>query len=110
MSKNNSNTKLSISQTKPIPNSGQGKPLNVTLRNYQNIGIIGSLLALGYSYAGQKTGYLKPETAKKINQAALTGLFISAAPTVYKKVEQTNLLESIANGIVKISTNAISKI
>ena len=58
----------------------------------------------------KKTGYLKPETAKKINQAALTGLFISAAPTVYKKVEQTNLLESIANGIVKISTNAISKI
>ena len=67
MSKNNSNTKLSISQTKPIPNSGQEKPLNVTLRNCQNIGITGSLLALGYSNAGQKIGYLKPETAKKIN-------------------------------------------
>lgn len=110
MSKNNSNTKLSISQTKPIPNSGQGKPLNVTLRNCQNIGITGSLLALGYSNAGQKIGYLKPETAKKINQAALIGLFISSAPAVYKKIAETNLIDSIANSIVKFPTNAISKI
>lgn len=84
------------------------KTLNAsTLEKGQNIVAAGSLLTVAYAAIGEKTELLKPETAKKILRGGLAGLCISAAPTVYKKVDENNLLDKLSNVFLKNSTNLL---
>lgn len=106
---NNSNS--IVSERRSVQNSKKQKLLNTSnLKTYQNLGVTGSLVTLAFASIGEKTGCLKPETAKNLGRGALAGLCISTAPTVYKKVTENNLLENLSDVILKISTKAIQNI
>ena len=74
----------------------------------QGAGATLGVLSIVGAEIGRASGYITPEKANKLGGTGLLELLISAAPTVYGKIQGSELLEKISDSIIDRSLRGLN--